>query len=907
MRPTLSRMSALITAVALLFSLTAFAFPAAAADRSPELQAEIATALAHRAEEAAAKARTTADFAATSETPGQMGYDVHHYDLELDLEPDLYLLTGSVAVTASVIADTLARIDLDLDAGMTVDGVTSGGSATTISRAGDLLTVDLDRTYAMGESFTVKVDYQGDPSGQSFGWGDFEGETLIWTLSEPFGAREWWPCKDLNTDKADSLDITVTLPSDLIVASNGLLQSDTSVLDRRTFHWKTRYPIATYLVSITAFPYAVFTDYYPPQDGGDPMPVVNYVFPGFLPLVDENLSLTPQMLDVFARAFGEYPFVDEKYGHAQFTWGGAMEHQTITSFGAWSEDLVSHELAHQWWGDDVTCADFGHIWLNEGFAVWCEAFWKEQTVDVETYRAYMDAAAYFGSGTIFVDDLTDFGRIFDWNLTYNKSSWVVHMLRGVLGDDDFFAGLHAYREMFTGAAATTEEFRDVMESVSGRDLDAFFDQWIYGEYYPNYDWTWRAVPLGGSSRVDVEVRQIQGWSTVFAMPIPLRVHTDSGEIDIVVENDLREQSFSVSVPGTVTDVEFDPDGWILCRKDGRVSDPSFDQGILLVNAVSWDLYGDELELCHADSAYTGGLPFDFWEASGTTTPALPELPAAIGSGPVPGEVIGSYSTVVWIAEDGHDSMVNWASSPAVPYLEAGGNLILLTGDGRAHCGFELTARLGVTWETYSRELTECVAVAPGLADMAPAGVQNDCDVFLTDLDPGSTLLFDSTAGLPATFGVGVLAVPADGGPVRPGGGRLIYLAGRPTRYEHADLKPNTAFLLANALGEPYTPVTSVAETVPAARVVLSPNHPNPFNPRTVIPFTLSEPGRVDLEVYDVAGRLVRILLSGARPAGPSAAVWEGTDAGGRPVPSGVYLVRLRTGGGQASRLMTLVR
>lgn len=904
----------LLSASALVLPLCCalWAFPAAAAPRaepSPRLQAEIESALAHRAEEARAKAELAAGMAvlAAAADPAQQDYDVHHYDLALDLDPVMQWLEGTVRIGAAAVADTIDAVVLDLSDEMIVDGTAAGGASTSFSRAGDLLTVQLDRPYAAGDTFSVTIDYLGNPAGQSFGWDQFEGEDLIWTLSEPFGAREWWPCKDVNTDKADSLDIRVTVPSELIVASNGLLQSDSTAGDRRTFHWRTRHPIATYLVSVTAHPYAVFTDWYTPLDGGPAMPVQNFVFPGFVSLVEPNLGLTPQMLTVFAEAFGEYPFVDEKYGHAQFDWGGGMEHQTITSFGAWSEDLISHELAHQWWGDDVTCADFHHIWLNEGFAVWCEAFWKERTEGVATYRAYMDAAAYYGAGTIHVPDLTDWTRIFDWNLTYNKSSWVVHMLRGVLGDDDFFAGLSAYRAAFSGGSATTEQFRDVMEQVSGRDLDAFFQQWIYREYYPIYDWTWRAVPLGGSGRVDIEIRQIQDWD-VFAMPVPVRVTTDRGVFDFKAENDAREQGFSFPVSGVVLDVELDPDGWILCGRDGRVAEPAFDRGVLVVNAVPWDVYYSELEPCYVDSVFSGGMPFAYWEASGTSGMPLAQMPAPAGYGPVDGGSLGGYSTVVWVAEDHHDSIVNWISTPILPYLEAGGDLIVLTREGRQHFDIDLTARLGVSWDYSSRTISECLAREPGLADMAVAGAQDDCDLFQTSLAAGSTLLFSSAAGLPAELGAGVLAEPPSGGIVRVDGGKLIYLAGRPTRYDPDDLKANVSFLLASVCGEPYTAVTSVPDAAKVAGAVLLPNHPNPFNPRTVIPFALAEPGRVDLAVYDVAGRLVRSLLRAERGAGDHSVIWDGTAADGRPAASGIYLVRLRAAGSPPeSRLMTLVR
>ena len=296
--------------------------------------------------------------------------------------------------------------------------------------------MNLDRTYATGETVTVSVTYSGNPAGESFGWDSHGGQPMIWTLSEPFGARDWWPCKDVNNDKADSVDIRVTVPDNLIVASNGLLVSDVDNGATRTFHWHTDYPIATYLVSLAMPPLhhvlATGTRRWP---AATRWRCSSSSTPTIYDDVQATYALTVPMIEAFAQGFGEYPFVDEKYGHAEFTWGGGMEHQTFTSLGGWSEDLISHELAHQWWGDMITCADFDHIWLNEGFATWGEAYWKEQTDGlrhlpaVHGHRRLLRRAAR-SSSRIPLND-----NIFDGNLSYNKGSWVVHMLRGVLGDD----------------------------------------------------------------------------------------------------------------------------------------------------------------------------------------------------------------------------------------------------------------------------------------------------------------------------------------------------------------------------------------------------------------------------------------------------------------------------------------
>jgi len=568
--------------------------------------------LEHRAAEALSKERTAKNMLAAEAkmTANQAMYDVHHYDLDLVVSPSTTTLSGIVTTTAEVTGVSISTLDLDFSTGMTVSSVRAGGVATTFSRAGAVLTVNLDQTYITGETVVVEVTYSGNPSGGSFGWSSHAGEDMIWTLSEPFGARDWWPCKDLNSDKADSVTITVEVPDNLIVASNGLMLSDTDNGATRTFVWHTNYGIAPYLVSLAIYPYQTYSDWYTPLGGGDQMEVQFYVYPDHFAVVQPTYALTVPMIGVFAAAFGEYPFVNEKYGHAEFVWGGGMEHQTLTSMGGWSEDLISHELGHQWWGDMVTCADFSHIWLNEGFATWSEAYWAEQTYGVATYQSYMAAASFYGPGTIIIEDpLTQ--NIFDSNLTYNKGSWIVHMLRGVVGDTDFFAGLALYRANHLYGSATTADLQAVMESVSGRDLTAFFQQWIYGEYFPIYESSWAVGPAAGE--ITVTIDQVQSNTGVFEMPITLRIVTDQGTTDVVVENDQLSQNFVIQVVGTVESVTLDPDRWILRQILTTVSNAPLDQGVLLVNGVSWDTYGTEITTAYEAKAFWGNTPITFWD------------------------------------------------------------------------------------------------------------------------------------------------------------------------------------------------------------------------------------------------------------------------------------------------------
>jgi aminopeptidase N len=528
----------------------------------------------HRVREAEGKARAgmrrqKAEAARDKSVAKAMAdYDVHYYRLAIDLNTATRILSGTTTIAATVTGSSLTQMTLDFGSQCAVLGARVSGAATTFNWSLGVLTVDLDRTYATGEPVSVEVDYAGNPTSDYFGWSTYGGQLLVWTLSEPYGARVWWPCKDVCTDKADSVDVDVTLPSTMTAVSNGTLASVTvPVTGRKTFHWRERYPIAPYLVSVTAHPFVVVNGTYNTLAGGT-MPVTNYVVPSELIGATAGFASTPAMIAAFANVFGEYPFVNEKYGHAQFPWGGGMEHQTCTSIyiGAYDEGIVSHELGHQWFGDLITCADFHHIWLNEGFATWLEAIWKEQHYGFAAYKTEMAGARYMGAGTIFVEDPNNFSEIFNFSLSYQKASWVPHMLRHVLGDPTFFAGLQAYRAQYGYGSATTEQFRAVMEVASGRDLSAFFQQWIYGQYTPRYDYAWKSEPTGAGWRVRVRITQSQVNTGLFTMPLDVMVTTAAGPQTFVVENSQATQWYSFDVAAAPTAVTLDPDDWVLCTK-----------------------------------------------------------------------------------------------------------------------------------------------------------------------------------------------------------------------------------------------------------------------------------------------------------------------------------------------------
>jgi aminopeptidase N len=499
-------------------------------------------------------------------TENQKKFDVVYYKLDLFPDAAAFQLYGNVTMRARSLDAALSSAELNFMNNMTVDSVFVNDRPALFILENDLLTVQLDRSYAVGELFTTRVVYHGLPSISGYGAFAFDshgGKPMIWTLSEPYGARNWWPCKDAPIDKADSVDIRVKVASNLIVASNGSLKSVESSGNYKIFNWQERYPIATYLVSLAIHPYSTYSDWYV-NAANDSMEVQFYVFADHLSTVRSNYAKTVSMIKTFSELFGEYPFFKEKYGHAEFTWGGGMEHQTLTSLGTWDEGIIAHELSHQWWGDMVTCEDFHHIWLNEGFATYCEALWWEQKLGSQALHQDMAGKVYLGDETIYVEDpLTE--DVFYYPTTYAKGAWVLHMLRHVVGDDVFFDILHHYYDEFKFKTVTTEQFRDFCEQISGKDLHAFFQQWIYQGGVPFYSYMWESKPStdGKGYELNVALKQVQGNGTVFQMPIDLTITTASGERTIVVENNQASQFYTLHVDEKPVDVILDRDNWIL--------------------------------------------------------------------------------------------------------------------------------------------------------------------------------------------------------------------------------------------------------------------------------------------------------------------------------------------------------
>lgn len=500
--------------------------------------------------------------------------DVLHYALEIEisnLDPanNTCTITGSNTMTIQSKSALLSEFTFRLRhqyniTGAYIDGLTPV-TVTTVSDTTRVVT--LDRTYGLNDVFTLTIEYTGDSVSAAFGSIEVDTHSdsipVVATLSEPYYAYTWWPVKDGdlyqpgdNSDKA-TLDFSITVPDNFTVPSNGLLQGvDTLSGSRKRYRWASDYPITTYLVSFAATEYNTWTvDYNHP---GGTMPVEFYIYPSRDTTANRAAwEKVIDMLETLRPLFGEYPFIDEKYGIYNFPFGGGMEHQTITGQSGFSEWLTVHELAHQWWGDMITCKTWNHIWLNEGFASYTEALWFEHkpgSSGLPALKNYMAGMKYTDGGSVYVydDEVDELWEIFNGNTSYHKGAWVLHMLRHVLGDEDFFDALAAYRAAFEYGAATTEDFQAVCENFyEGGNLGWFFQEWIYGEWAPAYAWGWKSVQVSGNHYLLLYIIQTQPTTyPQFTMPIDIVVDGTT----YVVFNDADAEHFVIPIPSAPTTV-----------------------------------------------------------------------------------------------------------------------------------------------------------------------------------------------------------------------------------------------------------------------------------------------------------------------------------------------------------------
>jgi aminopeptidase N len=494
--------------------------------------------------------------------------DLKYHRFNWQVDPAVYAIGGAVTSYFTAKQSGVSNISFDLAQTLAVDSVIRNGQHLSFSHPGEEVFITLPTALASGQLDSVTVWYHGSPP--STGFGSFAAEThgpgtpVLWTLSEPYGAMDWWPSKIGLDDKIDSIDVFVTCPQGNKVASNGLLVQELNLGANKRVHWRHRYPIASYLIASAVTDYSDFTDVAPLQQGN--LPILNYMYPEYLSTAQAQSQAIIPVMQLYDTLLAPYPFMNEKYGHAQFNWGGGMEHQTMSFMHDLNYELMAHELAHQWFGDEVTCGSWTDIWLNEGWATYATGlsfqYVQTQYWDLWKLLIIQDITSQ-PDGSVWVDDTTSVGRIFDGRLSYSKGSMLLHMLRWKMGDQAFFTGVRNYLNQRQYGFARTSDFQQHLEQASGLSLSGFFQDWFYGQGYPSYQVQWAQGAGGGA--VSVSIGQTQSHSSVsfFEMPVPVRFYGGGQDTTLVFQHSFSGQNFAAILPFQIDSVRLDPDRWLV--------------------------------------------------------------------------------------------------------------------------------------------------------------------------------------------------------------------------------------------------------------------------------------------------------------------------------------------------------
>ena len=502
--------------------------------------------------------------------------NVIYQRLELMVDPGIKYITGKI--TTYFIPSSVSNfIEFDLSDSLKADSIVYHNATLPFSHASEIIHSNFPSAISASQTDSIAVYYHGVPSGSGFG--SFaqgvhnanapqvppNNTSVMWTLSEPYGAKDWWPCKQNLSDKIDSIDILVTAPDSFKVASNGLMVEEITNGNLKTTHWKHRYPIAAYLVCFAVTNYATFNHYIP--FNRDTLLMSVYAYPEHLDDAQSHIPDYTAFMQLYDTLFGAYPFCQEKYGIAEFGWGGGMEHQTMTFQTGFGFELTAHELAHHWFGDKVTCSTWNDIWLNEGFATYLAGLCYEHIGPQwwEIYKSQKRGAALAEPhGSVWCDDTTSVSRIFNSHLSYAKGAMVLHSLRFVLGDAVFYQALKNYLSDVNLAYsfASTPDLQKHFEAESGKDLSQFFSDWIYGKGFPTYEITWSQ---SFENVITATVKQTQSDPSVtfFEMPLPLFIKNGNRDTTIIIEHHFSGETFSFPISFLADSLIFDPHQFII--------------------------------------------------------------------------------------------------------------------------------------------------------------------------------------------------------------------------------------------------------------------------------------------------------------------------------------------------------
>lgn len=498
---------------------------------------------------------------------------IQSQELRITLNPDQRFIAGEVEYVLSL-SSARSELAVDLDQALRVDSAWTAQGPLTFRQTALQLWLNRGTAGWPADSiFRFTIRYAGVPPVNPNGFGSFmiakhgpDSVPVLWTLSQPYGCRDWWPSFQPLGIRADTTRLVANIPLGMRVGGPGNLQRIDTLGSRVVYHWEHSYSMPPYLLGLAVSKYEVLEQRIPVNGTNDTVYVLNYVYDHDTAYAYPRLrELFPPMVQRFSERFGPYPYLREKYGHMQISiFSGGMEHSTMSSMGGWDYSLMAHELAHQWFGNMVTCASWRDIWVNEGFATWMVSLCLEDLLDDGYWwprwkQTSLESAWQVPQGSIYVRDTALTTTIFFQRLTYHKASFVLHALRYQLGDSAVFAGLRNYlnNPALQWSFATTEHIRYHLEQASGKDLRNYFERYIYGEGYPRYRLRW----LQEGGRLQLHVQQLSPDARLFPfkLDLPVRLYLGGDSLDLRLPFNGSQQAYTFELPGLIDSLVFDPD------------------------------------------------------------------------------------------------------------------------------------------------------------------------------------------------------------------------------------------------------------------------------------------------------------------------------------------------------------